>query len=57
MYYEIVIIVSCWFFINFENFYEIIVNNWSVDVRSLESNNNILNRSYENIIEGEDIYK
>lgn len=57
MHYETVITASRRSSINSENPYEIIVNNRSADVRSLESNNNILNRSYENITEGEDIYK
>lgn len=57
MHYETVISASRRSSINSENPYEVIVNNRGADVRSLESNNNVLNRSYENITEGEDIYK
>lgn len=57
MHYETVVSASRRSSINSENPYEIIVNNRGADVRSLESNNNILNRSYENITEGEGIYK
>jgi hypothetical protein len=58
MHYETVISASRRSSINSENPYEIIVNNrGGADVRSLESNNNVLNRSYENITEGESIYK
>lgn len=51
MHYETVITASRRSSINSENPYEIIANNRSADARSLESNKNILSRSYENITE------
>lgn len=57
MHYETVISASRRSSINSENPYEIIVNNRGADVRSLESNNNVLNRSYENITEDDGMYK